>query len=137
MSLTAQREDLIRAVFEGVAFNTRWLFELVEKFIKRKMDPVNIIGGGAQSDIWCQIFADVLNRTVRQVKDPIMANARGAAFIAATGLGFCTFDDIPNLIQYSKTFEPNPANRDLYDMLFKEFLNVYKNNKTMYKRLNE
>jgi xylulokinase len=137
MSLTVKKEDLIRAVFEGVAFNTRWLFELVEKFIKRKMDPVNMIGGGAQSDIWCQIYADVLNRTIRQVKDPIMANARGAAFIAASGLGFCTFDDIPNLIQYSNTFEPNPENRELYDSLFKEFLNIYKNNKSMHKRLND
>jgi xylulokinase len=107
------------------------------KFIKRKMDPVNIIGGGGQSDIWCQIFADVLNRTIRQVKDPILANARGAAFIAASSLGFCTFDDIPNLIQYSNTFESNPDNRELYDSLFKEFLNIYKNNKAMHKRLNE
>jgi xylulokinase len=137
MSLHVNREDLVRAVFEGVAFNSRWLFELVEKFIKRKMDPVNIIGGGGQSDIWCQIFADILNRTIRQVKDPILANARGAAFIAASSLGFCTFDDIPNLIQYSNTFEPNPDNRDLYDSIFKEFLNIYKNNKAMNKRLNE
>ncbi|MGY5865915.1 MAG: xylulose kinase, partial [Candidatus Thorarchaeota archaeon] len=83
------------------------------------------------------IFADVLNRTIRQVKDPILANARGAAFIAASSLGFCTFDDIPNLIQYSNTFEPNPDNRDLYDSIFKEFLNIYKNNKAMNKRLNE
>ena len=137
MSLHVNKEDMVRAVFEGVAFNTRWLFELVEKFIKRKMNPVNIIGGGGQSDIWCQIFADVLNRTIRQVKDPILANARGAAFIAASSLGFCTFDDIPSLIQYSNTFEPNPDNRELYDTLFKEFLNIYKNNKSMNKRLNE
>jgi len=137
MSLHVNREDIIRSVFEGVAFNTRWLFELVEKFIKRKMDPVNIIGGGGQSDVWCQIFADVLNRTIRQVKDPIMANARGAAFIAASGLGFCTFDDIPNLIQYSNIFVPNDDNRALYNSMFKEFLNIYKNNKAMNKRLNE
>ena len=113
------------------------MFELVEKFIKRKMDPVNIIGGGAQSDIWCQIYADVLNRTVRQVKDPIMANARGAALIASVGLGYCTFDEICHIVQFQNTFEPNPENRKLYDTLFEEFLNVYKNNKKMYRRLNE
>lgn len=136
VSLATRREDFVRAVFEGVAFNTRWLFELVEKFIKRKMDPVNIIGGGAQSDIWCQIFADVLNRTIRQVKDPIMANARGAAFIAASGLGYCTFKDIPDLIQYSNIFEPDPENCRLYNSLFKEFLHIYKNNRSMHERLN-
>lgn len=137
MSLHVRKQDIIRSVFEGVAYNSRWLFELVEKFIKRKMDPVNIIGGGAQSDIWCQIYADVLNRTIRQVKDPIMANARGAAFIAAVGLGFCSFDDIPELVQYSKTFIPNPDNRKLYDRMFEEFLNIYKNDKAMSRRLNK
>jgi xylulokinase len=136
ISLPVKREDMIRAVFEGVAYNSRWLMELVEKFIKRKMDPLNIIGGGAQSDIWCQIYADVLNRTIRKVKDPIYANARGAALIGAVGLGLCSFDDIPGLIQIEKEFTPNPANRELYDELFKEFLNIYKNNVKMYKRLN-
>jgi xylulokinase len=137
ISLSIKRDDIIRAIFEGVAYNSRWLFELVEKFIKRKMDPVNIIGGGAQSDVWCQIYADVLNRTIRQVKDPIMANARGAALIAAVGLGLCSFDDIPDMVQYSKIFQPNPENRELYDKLFVEFLGLYKNNKAMHIRLNE
>jgi xylulokinase len=137
MSLHVRKQDVIRAVFEGVVYNSRWLFELVEKFIKRKMDPVNIIGGGAESDIWCQIYADVLNRTIRRVKDPILANARGSAFIAAVALGYCSFDDIPRLVQYSKTFIPNPDNRKLYDTLFEEFINIYKNNKAMYRRLNE
>jgi xylulokinase len=71
------------------------------------------------------------------VKDPIMANARGAAFLASVGLGYCTFDDIPNLIQFSHVFKPNPDNREIYDTLFKEFLEIYRNNKSMYQRLNQ
>jgi xylulokinase len=137
ISLSVKRNEIIRAVFEGVAYNSRWLFDLVEKFIKQKMDPVNIIGGGAQSDVWCQIYADVLNRTVRQVKDPIMANARGAAFIAATGLGYCKFEDIPELVQYSNIFHPNPENHELYRKLYDEFITLYKKNKAMYRRLNK
>jgi len=101
------------------------------------MDPVNMIGGGAQSDVWCQIYADVLNRTIRQVKDPIMANARGAAFIAASGLGYCKFEDIPELVQYSNIFHPNPANHELYRKLYHEFITLYKKNKAMYHRLNK
>ncbi|MDH4213415.1 MAG: FGGY-family carbohydrate kinase [Candidatus Thorarchaeota archaeon] len=137
ISLPVKREDIIRAVFEGVAYNSKWLFDLVEKFIKRKMDPVNMIGGGAQSDVWCQIYADVLNRTIRQVKDPIMANARGAAFIAAAGLGYCKFEDIPELVQYSNIFHPNPDNHELYRKLYHEFITLYKKNKAMYHRLNK
>ncbi|TFG27412.1 xylulose kinase, partial [Candidatus Thorarchaeota archaeon] len=137
ISLPVKRDDIIRAVFEGVVYNSKWLFDLVEKFIKRKMDPVNIIGGGAQSNVWCQIYADVLNRTIRQVKNPIMANARGAAFIAAVGLGYCSFDDIPDLVQYSNIFQPNPENHKMYLQLYYEFLKLYKNNKAMYHRLNK
>jgi len=95
-----------------------------------------MIGGGAQSDIWCQIYADVLNREIHQVSNPIQANARGAAFIASVGLGHITFDEIPNVIQISKVFKPNPENRELYDTLFKEYLSIYKTNKDFYRRLN-
>jgi xylulokinase len=127
---------LFRAVFVGVAHNRRWVLGYVEKFIKRRMDPLNMIGGGAKSDVWCQIYADVLNRTVRRVEDPLQANARGAAFIAAVGLGHIRFDDIPGLIRIARTFEPNPANRELYDELFAEFLELYKQNRGIYARLN-
>lgn len=136
LSLTSSIDDMIRAVHEGVAYNSRWVLGHVEKFIGRKMEPLNIIGGGANSGAWCQIFADVLGRTIRRVKDPVQANARGAAFIASVALGHISFGDIPNLIQYSGTFEPNRNNSIVYDKLFSEFLEIYKNNKNMYRRLN-
>jgi len=101
------------------------------------MPELNIIGGGAQSNIWCQIFADVLNRKIKQVKNPIQANARGAAFIASVGLGFIDWNDIPKYTEYSNIFTPNPENREIYDKLFKEFINIYKTTRKMYKRLNE
>jgi xylulokinase len=108
----------------------------VEKFIKQPFEALNMIGGGAQSEIWCQIYADVLNRPIRQVHDPLQANARGAAFIASVGLGAITFNDIPNLIKIAHTFTPNPEHRTLYDGLFKEYVSIYETNKKLYKRLN-
>jgi xylulokinase len=128
LSLSSTREDIIRAFFEGLKY--------VEKFMGRKMDPLLMVGGGATSNIWCQIHADVLNRTIKQVKDPIQANVRGAAFIASVALGYMAFDDIPDYIQVSHTYEPNRANRSIYDELFREFLNIYKQNKSIFKRLN-
>jgi xylulokinase len=136
LSLSSTREDIIRAFFEGVAFNQRWSLKYVEKFMGRKMDSILMVGGGATSNIWCQIHADVLNRTIKQVKDPIQANVRGAAFIASVALGYMAFDDIPDHIKVSHTYEPNRANRNIYDELFREFLNIYKQNKSIFKRLN-
>lgn len=137
VSKTTNEDHMVRAFLEGVAFNTRWSLQYVEKFIGRKMDPINMVGGGAKSDVWCQIFADVLDRSIRQVKDPMQANARGAAFIAAVGLGHIGFEDIPHLIEYRDTYQPNPDNRAIYDELFREFVTIYKMNKAMYHRLNK
>jgi len=136
LSLENSRADIIRAVLEGVAFNTRWLLQPFEKFLRRPLDGVNIVGGGAASNIWCQIFADVLNRPVRQVKDPIQANVRGAAFIAAVGLGAMSYDDVAERTEYLHEYEPNAANRALYDSRFREFVNLYRQNKSIYRRLN-
>jgi len=150
LSLEMSREHIIRAIFEGVAYNIKWLFISVEKFIQKwkmqantgmtkkdiVMPEINIIGGGGNSNVWCQIFADVLNRTIRQVKDPIQANARGAAFIASVGLGYIQWDHIIKHIEYSNIFKPNPENRKTYDKLFKEYVNIYKVMGKTYKRLN-
>jgi xylulokinase len=137
ISKTTTQDDIVRAFFEGVSFNTRWSFQYVERFVGRRLDPLNIIGGGAKSNQWCQIFADVLNRTIRQVQDPMQANGRGASFIASVGLGYISFEEIPKLIKYTNVFHPNPANRKIYDELFREFVNIYRNNKSIYKRLNK
>jgi xylulokinase len=135
-SLSTTRAHLVRAVFEGVAYNTRWMHQYVEAFVKRRFEAINFVGGGARSDLWCQIHADVLNRRIRQVKDPILANARGAAFLAAVALKHLTFADIPQRVQIAATYEPNPDHRRLYDQLFAEFLNIYKRTKGIYARLN-
>ncbi len=136
ISTTTNMDQMIRAVMEGVAYNTRWSHQYVERFIGRKMNALNIIGGGAKSSLWCQIFADVLDCEIRQVANPMQANARGAAFIALAGLGFINFDEIPGLVPVENVFRPNPINRGIYDELFNVFLRIHKQNKAIYARLN-
>jgi xylulokinase len=136
VSLSVTRSHFIRAVFEGVAYNSRWLLGYVEKFIKRRLDDIHMIGGGANSNVWCQIHADVLNRRIKQVQDPVEANARGVALLAAVALGLASFDTLGDDVTIAHTYEPNPANRQIYDQLFTEYLNIYKQNKGIYARLN-
>ncbi|MCB9235292.1 MAG: xylulose kinase [Bacteroidia bacterium] len=136
MGLDHTRAHLVRAIMEGVACNSRWLLRYVEKMCKRQFEAINFIGGGAQSEIWCQIFADVFDRPIRQVEDPILANARGAAFLASMALGLLKLEDIPQKIKIRKTFTPNPQNHQVYDNLFREYVQIYKRNKKAYKRLN-
>jgi xylulokinase len=136
LSLNNTREDIIRAFLEGIAFNTRWLLSPVEKFLGRKVNSINIVGGGAQSDVWCQIFADVMNVEIKQVADPIYANARGAAWIGAVGLGEITFSDIQQLVQFKASYGPRSESRALYDEKFEIFQQIYKQMKGIYQRLN-
>ena len=136
LSVSTTVDDMCRAVYEGVAMNSRWSFGYVEKFLGRRVDSLAIIGGGARSDIWCQIFADVLDRTIRRVEDPLAANARGAAWIAAVALGLITFDDIPALVRHSGTFTPRPVDRRLHDERYREFLALHERNRPIYHRLN-
>lgn len=135
-SLQTTRAHMIRAVMEGVAYNARWLRDAVEKFCARKVTALNFIGGGANSDVWCQIFADVLQCEIRQVREPVQANVRGVSLLAAVSLGWIQADDIPAHVAVQNTFAPDENNRRTYDELFAEFLNLYNANKKIYARLN-
>jgi xylulokinase len=128
--------DLIRAVLEGVAYNARWLNEAVERFAKRRLDPLRMFGGGALSDLWCQIHADVLDRTIERVADPMHANLRGAALFAGLAVGKVRREEIRGLVRVERTFTPDPRNRSVYDRLYAEFPRLYKAQRRMFARLN-
>jgi xylulokinase len=135
LSLSTGRGDLARAVLEGVAFNNRWLHDAVERFTKRRLDPVRMIGGGAESDLWCQIHADVMNRTIERVHKPLHANLRGAALFASLALDAVRPEDVRRLVEVD-AFAPDPARRAVYDRLFAEFPRLYKAQRPMFARLN-
>jgi len=136
LSLGTTREEMVRAVYEGVAFNSRWLLSAVERFADQRFDSMAFIGGGANSEPWCQIHADVLEREIRQVADPVLANVRGAALITLVALGRVTVEEIPAMVEVRRTFTPDRSTRGVYDGLYDEFLNLYKQTKGIHKRLN-
>jgi xylulokinase len=136
ISMTTERPHLIRSVLEGVAFNARWLLDAVERFIKRPMPVLRILGGGALSDLWCQIHADILNRRIEQVADPMYANLRGAAFFAAISLGRMDFADIPARVRVIGTFDPDPSARTVYEPMYAEYRRLYHRLHGMYAKLN-
>lgn len=137
LSLNHSREDIIRAFLEGIAYNTRWLLAPVEKFMRRSVESIHIVGGGAQSDVWCQIFADVMNVQIKQMTEPVYANARGAAWIGAVGLGEIKFEDIAELAKIKKIYVPDPHNQAVYQASFETFIQIYKQMKGIYRKMNQ
>jgi len=136
VSLRHTRADVIRAVLEGVALNTRWMVTPFNRFLGKPLDQVTLVGGGATSSVWCQIFADVLGIPVRQVNSPIQANAVGAAFIGAVGIGALTYNDIPNLTHIRHTYLPDSSRKAVYDELFDTFKFAYGRLAPLYRRMN-
>ncbi|MFX0002353.1 MAG: FGGY-family carbohydrate kinase [Candidatus Hodarchaeota archaeon] len=136
LSLEHTRNDILRSVYEGVAYNIKWALTYVEKLVGRS-DEIKCIGGGAKSDIWCQILADILERKILQTQSPDLAAARGSAIISLVGLGILkNFSEATPLIKAQKTFTPDTANKNIYNKLFNEYRNIYKRNKNMFKKLN-
>lgn len=136
LSLEHNRSHMIRAVMEGVCMNGRWLLGFVEKNAGKPFAHINMIGGGAKSDIWCQIAADIFNRPIRQMNNPIMANSQGAAFLGALAMKRITVEDIQQYASVKMEYTPIPENVRIYDKLYKEFTHFYQANKKSFHRLN-
>ncbi len=126
LSLRTDRATMIRAAMEGVALNSRWLFDVYEKFCKRRIDSVRILGGGAQSDLWCAIYAGVLDRPVEQVAQPRDAQLIGAALWAIVSLGEMTLPEAAERVRVEQVFAPGDCDREVYQGAYAEYRGLYK-----------
>lgn len=136
MSLEHTREDIFRAFLEGVALNTRWMLEPFARLLGRNAGTITAVGGGAQSDVWCQILADVTGQPIRQVDNPIQTNVIGTTFIAAVGIGALTITDLGHLRRAHAIYEPSSALRRQYSDQFETFKEVRTRLAPLYHRLN-
>lgn len=136
ISLETGKSEMIRAVVEGVCFHLRWMLETQEKKVKTS-DTIRFVGGGALSDITCQILADCTGKTVETVDSPQNIGAVGAAATIAVGTGLIAdLGEVKKLIPAAKTFYPNKENKAVYDRNFKVYKNLYKANKENFAILN-
>ena len=123
---THTREHLMRAVYEGIAYNLRWILENYRKDYGFEGNNFRIIGGGALDKGWMQIIADVTGCNFSVVKNPRNAGALGSAIIALIGLGeLKSFADAKNFVQIEAKYKPDPANRAIYDKLFSDYKTLY------------
>ncbi len=107
---------LARAVLEGCAYGLR---DITNRFFELGLgeDEIRVVGGGAASDTWLQIKADVTGRPVRRVLVP-EATAHGAALLAGVAAG--TFSGLDDAVQRTvqvadQPFVADPARASLYD----------------------
>ncbi|MDR3313326.1 MAG: FGGY-family carbohydrate kinase [Oscillospiraceae bacterium] len=135
ISLETGKTEMIRAVVEGVVYHLRWMLETQDKKITTS-NPVRFVGGGALSDVLCQIVADCTGRTVETVASPQNVGSVGAAVLIAVGQR-CIEDvaQAKRLIPAVKTFPPNAANKAAYDRNYEVFKQLYAANKKLFAKL--
>lgn len=132
------RADLYRAVLEGVAFSMRTIRDALPTSSSSPSNVLNLIGGGAKSPVWPQIFADIFNCPVNVLDDPDSAGTRGAAILAGLGLGW--FEGYIPSEEYFPTqscFEPNTAAVSKHDLFYEIFRGLYPALKDNFTRLSE
>lgn len=108
------RAHLTRAVLEGVAFN---LAVCIQAFREggATIERIDAVGGGAASDAWLQILADVWGVPVRRRSVVEEANSLGAAVTGAVGLGLVDgFGAARALSEITAEFRPDSARHDAY-----------------------
>ncbi|HQT99200.1 MAG TPA: FGGY-family carbohydrate kinase [Acidimicrobiales bacterium] len=137
LSLQTTRAELLRATLEGVAFNSRWLLHYVEKFAGGAFSSLRLLGGGANSNLWCQIMADVTRCSVDQLSNPSLSQLQGCALAAGRTLGVVTSNEIPSLTRVAQRFEPRDYLQSRYDTLYEEFSRLMASQSGMFRRLRD
>ncbi|MCB9078331.1 MAG: xylulokinase [Anaerolineaceae bacterium] len=120
-----QRGHLARAVMEGVAMALRQALEL-SLSLGGQVDMIIAAGGGAESDVWRQIQADVLGLPMRQSLLTEQAGL-GAALLAGVGAGlYADLDEAcAQVVQYGPPTQPDPDRHARYNQLYERFTQLY------------
>jgi xylulokinase len=136
MSLDTTREHMLRAVLEGVAFSLKWLLPAVERFAEATFAELRFAGGGALSDEWSQILADIVGRPILQLDDARHVINRATAFLAFQRLDVLGLDAFDAFCPVKRTYEPRASNLDMYARLFEQFLAAFERNRPIFGALN-
>jgi xylulokinase len=125
LTLRHTRAHLARGILEAVAFMLRRNLELVEA-LGVPVIEVRSMGGGARSDLWLQIKADVLQKPVTRLATEETA-LLGAAILGAVASG--VYPDLPTAVKHmarlAGTLHPNPANAEVYHQAYLMYVELY------------
>ncbi|WP_225728932.1 MULTISPECIES: FGGY-family carbohydrate kinase [unclassified Nocardia] len=119
LSTATTHAELSRAVLEGVAMSGRQVLAEVESACGKPLDPITFSGGGANSELWAQIFADVLGRPLHRLASRDYSAVLGAALF---GAGIRPDRTAPSI---DRIFTPDPVHTRRLDPLFEIYQDTY------------
>jgi len=125
LTFGTRRKDIVKAILEGVTYEQALSLRRLNE-IGIEVNQLTAVGGGASSDIWLQIKADITNLPI-QVIHTSEAASLGAALLAgwATGIYQDLAGASQQLIRIRKTFYPRPNQAQHYQQQLKTYADVY------------
>lgn len=119
--------EIARATLEGVAYSARLVIESLEASACVKPEEFNHSGGGAASNIWCQIRADILGRPIKRMKS-LDAGVLGAALMAGTGIGAfgSLHEAVKNFVVVDRVFVPDKTEQERHVRGFEKYKLLYR-----------
>jgi xylulokinase len=136
LTLDTRRRHMARAIMEGLAYNSRWTMGPAAKLAGMRFTRLLFSGGGARSELWAQIHADILGLPVHQVADPVMATVRGTALLALVSLKQLAPADLPERVPARRICEPDPGAAKRYDDIYPAYLALFNRTRKVFERLN-
>lgn len=122
ISLLTNRKQMVRSVYEGLSFVIR---ECLEKATNSRLHALQVCGGGARSNLWCQMIADVTGVPVVRATNS-EAGARGAYLFALTATGEIEnlSEGVRRFVTDTTMFQPCPDAHHFYTEQFATFLKL-------------
>ena len=125
LTIHTQREEIYRAILEGMAFQNYLAYEKLNK-LGTKMETITATGGGAASDLTLQIRADVFNMTVKTLEND-EAGTLGCMMMSAISDGaYKSVEEAFNLaVRTKKEFKPDIKRHEAYMKKFQKYKQLY------------
>ncbi|HEY9575734.1 MAG TPA: FGGY family carbohydrate kinase, partial [Lachnospiraceae bacterium] len=135
LSLQTKRKDMNRAIMEGCGYGLRQLAEIAEEVTGKKITSFTSIGGGAKSELWAQIKADITGKDILILDMNDMAPI-GAALLAGVGVGI--FKDVYEASakvdkKIFKKVVSSKEHEDVYEKRYQVYTSLYPRIKDLYK----
>lgn len=132
------RRYFMTAIMESICYMLRWKIEKYKNDTGQSIDSIRVVGGGANSDIWMQMMANILKIPVQVPKNPQHSGSIGSAYCALIGLEVCqNFNEAAERIKVEKEFHFNKVYEKRYDKLYEIFKNIYPTLENIFITLND
>jgi xylulokinase len=134
MGMVHEKKHFARSVLEGVAFSLNDCYRIA-KDINPVIKDVRLIGGGAKSDLWCQIVSDVIGVPVLRPRND--DSSFGGALLAGVGKGVfrSEIEAAKICVKVERELQPNWDNHIRYTKYFELYRDAVKSLEALYAKL--